>query len=298
MKILIFGEHGQLASSLKKELIEFNVVQVGSQQVSFLDFQSIRDCIRKHSPHVIINAAAYTAVDKAEVERDIAKTINADAIKVIAEEARVIQSRVIHFSTDYVFDGCKIDPYTEEDQLKPINYYGETKALGERYLTDSGCDFFIFRISWVYSAVGSNFVKTIVRLLQEKEELNIVNDQYGAPTYSDDIAQAIRSLLSDTFLLNKSGLYHMTPPGSTTWFDFAENIFSEICKYPQSFRIKTKKIYPISSQQYKTAALRPKNSILNSQKCHQSLLIQLPRFQTSLPTVIHTLATQRSVSIG
>ncbi len=123
MKILIFGEHGQLASSLKKELFEFNVVQVGSQQVSFLDFQSIRDCIRKHRPQIIINAAAYTAVDKAEIEHDIAKTINADAIKVIAEEARIVQSRVIHFSTDYVFDGCKIDPYTEEDQVKPINYY-------------------------------------------------------------------------------------------------------------------------------------------------------------------------------
>lgn len=290
MKILIFGESGQLASEFKKITFENkDVYQVGRDQTDFLKPDQVVKLIREIKPTHIINTAAYTAVDKAESEREIALQINGKMLGIIGEVAKKIEASVMHFSTDYVFNGQSQTPYVETDLIEPINYYGYTKSVGDKNLSDTGCQYQIFRVSWVYGIYGNNFLKTMLRLGKEKVELKIVNDQVGTPTGSTYIAEACSRILKDPLLPDKSGIYHMAPHGITTWFEFTNKIFNLAVKQPDKFQIITKSVVPITSDQFISAAKRPKYSLLSSVKLKNIFNIELPEWNEGLNSIFKTL---------
>ncbi|WP_413587438.1 dTDP-4-dehydrorhamnose reductase [Bdellovibrio sp. HCB274] len=286
MKILIFGQNGQVAwESQRACSVIGEVVALGSKDVSFLHLASIREAIQSIKPTHIINAAAYTAVDKAETEEHLANQINGEAVGTIAEEAKSIGAKLIHYSTDYVFDGTKDSPYIESDEVCPMNAYGRSKALGEKYIQQVECEHLILRVSWVYGNRGNNFYKTMIRLFQEREKLNIVADQIGAPTWSRDIASATAILLR--LAENKSGIYHMTPRDSrVSWYDFSKQIFSEVKEYGGSLNLTTKSICSILSSEYPVPAKRPMNSCMDSEKLMNDFGVALPSWDISLRHVI------------
>lgn len=302
-KILIFGLNGQLASEFKKITIgQKNIYQVGQDQASFLNPDQIVSLISEVKPTYIINAAAYTAVDKAESDQSSAMQINGNILGIIGESAKKINSSVTHFSTDYVFDGQSSKPYIETDQINPVNYYGLTKSVGDKNLIDSGCNYQIFRVSWVYGRYGHNFLKTMLRLGSEKKELKIVSDQFGVPTLSSDIAQSVWQILKDPSLSEKNGLYHMAPSGQTNWFEFANCIFKLAQKTDLNYRqagseqfdfkknkIITESVLPISSDQFLSAAKRPRYSLLSSDKLKDTFDVHLPDWQTSLESVFKVI---------
>ena len=290
MKILILGESGQLASEFKKIMLgNKDVYQVGREQADFLKPDQVVKLIREFKPSHIINTSAYTAVDKAETEREAALKINGAMVGVIGEVAKKIEASVIHFSTDYVFNGQSQTPYVETDPIDPVNYYGYTKAIGDKNLSDTGCQYQIFRVSWVYGIYGNNFLKTMLRLGKEKVELKVVNDQVGAPTGSYHIAEACSRILKDPLLPDKNGIYHMSPYGKATWFEFAEEIFDMAKKQPDKFQIITKSIAPITSDQFVSAAKRPKYSLLSSVKLKNIFNVELPEWNEGLKAVFKTL---------
>ena len=288
-RILLLGRNGQVGGDLQPLLAAFSEL-LATERAS-LDLtrpDTIRECIRAFRPDVIVNAAAYTAVDKAESEPEIAATINATAPRVLAEEARRRGALLIHYSTDYVFDGTKVEPYIESDRVNPLNVYGRTKAAGEEAIKSVGCNHLIFRTSWVYSLRGSNFLLTILRLARERDELRIVDDQVGAPTSSELIAHAtvdaLKQWLSDgdATRSNKNGLYHLTSSGHVSWFGFAE----EIIRLSGNNSLRVKKITPIPSRDYPTPAQRPHNSQLDCSKLRTSFGIEMPAWQSGLSSVL------------
>jgi dTDP-4-dehydrorhamnose reductase len=239
--------------------------------MDFAEDESIRRVIRSVRPDLIVNAAAYTAVDRAESEREAAMRVNADAVEVLAREAKQIGAAIIHYSTDYVFDGQKSQPYLETDETNPINVYGASKLAGEQALAASGVPSLIFRTSWVYASHGNNFLLTMLRLAEDRSRsglpLKIVSDQFGAPTAARDIAEATRAIivaLADSAdgigqeLARHAGTYHMTSQGRTTWYEFAAAILRD------SGHNTT--LIPIPASEYPTAAARPKNSLLDCGK--------------------------------
>jgi dTDP-4-dehydrorhamnose reductase len=293
MKTLIFGQTGQLASEFKKLILEQKlnpkeVHQVGSTEADFLKPTEIVKLIKDYRPTQIINCSAYTAVDKAETEKDSALQINGFILGVIGEAAKKIDSSVVHYSTDYVFNGEKKDPYIESDMVQPINYYGYSKSVGEKNLAETCAKFLILRVSWVYGIYGTNFLKTMLRLGQERPELKIVSDQIGAPTSSRVIAETTLALLKDTEVQDKSGIYHMTPYGETSWHGFTEAILERARKNPK-FKIITESIVPITSSQFPTPAKRPKYSLMSAKKLKDTFGLELPEWSESLEAVLKGL---------
>ncbi len=290
MKLLILGENGQLASEFKKITVgNRDVRQAGRADADFQKPDEVVQIIRDYKPTHIINAAAYTAVDKAESEKNVALHINGIMPGIIGEVAKKIQASVTHFSTDYVFAGTGKKPYVETDKIDPVNYYGLTKSVGDKNLADSGCQYQIFRVSWVYGAYGHNFLKTMLKLGQEKTELKIVSDQIGAPTTSLGIASLVWQILQDRQLLDKSGTYHMTPFGKTNWHEFATHIFELAQKRPDRFKIICKSVLPISSAEFISAAKRPQYSLMSSAKLKTSFNVELPEWDENLKLLIKTL---------
>ncbi len=263
--ILLIGSNGQVGRELQRILqIEGDLIAVGRPTVDLAQPDTLRSVIRENHPQIIINAAAYTAVDKAESEPELAKAINGIAPKIIAEEAEKSGAFLIHLSTDYVFDGNSSRPYQETDSTNPLSVYGETKLVGEQAIQNSCAHHFILRTAWVYGTFGkSNFVKTMLRLGAEREEIRVVADQIGSPTWAKDIADAIARILPQ-IAPEIAGIYHYTNSGVASWYDFAVTIFEEARQV--GFPLKVQRIIPITTAEYPTPARRPSYSVLSCAK--------------------------------
>lgn len=268
MRILLIGSQGQVGQELQRTLpLQGEMTAVDRSTLDLTDGDRIRDVIREVSPTVIVNAAAYTAVDRAETEQELAKAINTVAPGVIAEESEKLGAFLVHISTDYVFDGRKNTPYLEEDEPNPQGVYGESKLLGERQIQQVCDRHVILRTAWVYGTQGKgNFVKTMLRLGAEREEVRVVMDQVGTPTWSFDIAQAIAHLLGhvDSDHPLQPGIYHFTNSGVVSWYDFAVAIFEEAQSIGVPLAIKS--VVPITTAEYPLPATRPAYSVLSNRK--------------------------------
>lgn len=296
MKILLFGQNGQVGWELNRSLQALGeVIALGREGADFSNPESLRDIVRETGPDVIVNAVAYTAVDKAEEEEALATTINADAPRVLAEEALKINALIVHYSTDYVFDGTKQGPYVETDEPNPINSYGRTKLAGEIAIQSSGCDYLIFRTSWVYASRAHNFLLTILKLAKERDELNIVSDQIGTPTSARLIAettvsclhQAMKKRLNGNFL---SGLYHLTASGYTSWHGFAEEIV-HVANEILGMDFKVKEIKATTTVNYPTPAKRPMNSRLMIDKLQKDYMVMMPSWKSLLKNCLNELTS-------
>ena len=280
MKILLTGKNGQVGWELAHALAPLGeVIAVDRGGLDLADPDRIVSVVRSVRPEVIINAAAYTAVDRAESEPDAAYAINSAAVAVLADQAKRVQALLIHYSTDYVFDGTKDTPYIEEDRPNPLNAYGRSKLAGEQAIHAIDGAHLILRTSWVYSARGKNFLLSIRRLLREKKELRVVSDQIGAPTCAREIADATAELLrrhGAAALGDASGIYHATTSGSTSWHGFA----TEIARLERTG--SPVRIVPIASSEYPAPARRPRNSRLSSEKLRRRFGVALPRWEASL----------------
>jgi dTDP-4-dehydrorhamnose reductase len=280
MKILLTGGRGQVGYELERCLQGLGeVVAPGRERLDLSDLAQVRDVVRALRPGLIVNAAAYTAVDRAESEPALAHVVNAEAPGVLAEEARRLGAALVHFSTDYVFDGSKDGPYVESDAAAPLNVYGRTKLLGEQAIAATGAAHLILRTSWVYGMRGHNFLLTMLRLARERGELRVVSDQHGAPTWSRTVAQTTADILAQArrgggdWWVENGGLYHLSCQGQTTWHGFAEAIM-EASSNPTP-------VIPISTNEFPTPARRPRNSTLDSSRlvhrfCH------LPEWRATL----------------
>jgi dTDP-4-dehydrorhamnose reductase len=304
-KILLTGKNGQVGHDLQRFLPRLGeVVALDRQQLDLSRFDEIRRLIRQIRPALIVNAAAYTAVDLAEKEHSLAQAINAEAPAIMAEEVRRIGAALVHYSTDYVFDGIKNSPYEEADPTEPNNVYGKTKLAGEQAIRDSGAHHLIFRTAWVYSTRGKNFLLTILRLATEREELRIVNDQIGAPTWSREIASATAEVLQKFFdrtgnvsaWAELGGTYHMTAGGETSWFEFAKAILEEVKKQATSPApwlaeatrrkpLLSRVVTPITTAEYPTPARRPAYSVLSNIHTVRTFGIELADWRTQLHRV-------------
>jgi len=274
MRILLTGATGQVGWELRKALAPLGEVRVFDRfGLDLADAPALVASVRALLPEVIVNAAAYTAVDKAEAERDEAFAINATAPRVLAEEAKRIGAFLIHYSTDYVFDGEKATPYVEDDAPHPINAYGASKLAGERAIVGSGCRYLILRTSWVYGPRGRNFYLTMLRLARERPELRVVDDQVGAPTSSLEIARATALLIGK----GAEGLYHMTAAGETTWCGFARAILSGAGVATPVVAIRT--------EDYPTPARRPRNSRLDCSRLRADFGLSLAPWEKQLAEV-------------
>jgi dTDP-4-dehydrorhamnose reductase len=292
-RFLILGAQGQLGIELQSAFRDAgHVIAHGRSTCDLSNPSSIRNAIREARPDVILNAAAYTAVDRAESEPELAMQINGEAPGMLAEEAKKNNALLIHYSTDYVFDGSKPGPWIEEDVVHPLNVYGATKLAGERNIQQVGGRFLIFRTSWVFSPHGHNFLSTMLRLGREREELKIVNDQIGAPTSALALATATRRIVDKTAeqtATNVAGIFHMTCAGQTTWFGFAQSIFA---KAQASKPWATVKGIPAS--EYPTPAMRPANSVLSNKKLKQVFGFDLPSWEAALDAALQALEIHRA----
>jgi len=293
-RILLTGSTGQVGWELQRTLMTLGEVITAGRESSSLRMDlsnpdTIRYVIREVQPDLIVNPAAYTAVDKAETEPELAMAVNGTAPGVIAEEAKLIGAGVIHYSTDYVFNGNQPTPYTEQDEPDPQNIYGKTKLAGEKAIQAVDVPHLILRTSWVYGLRGKNFLLTMLKLAREREELKVVNDQVGAPTWSRLIAASTAQILSQStqdmigFLSSNSGIYHLTATGQTSWYDFAKAIFEYD---PNPSEQKLKNLLAIPSEQYPTPAKRPTYSSLDTEKIYNTFGITLPSWQRNLDLVL------------
>lgn len=285
--ILILGAQGQLGMELQSAFRNSGRIIAHSRaECDLSQPDSIRSTVRAARPALILNAAAYTAVDRAESEPDLAMRVNGGAPGILAEEAKRIGALLVHYSTDYVFDGSKPTPYIEDDLTHPLNTYGATKLAGERNIRQVGGAYLIFRTSWVFSPHGKNFLLTMLRLGQEREHLNIVNDQHGAPTSALAIAEATHGALNSItgrWPEEVSGIYHMTCSGQTTWCGFAQAIFAGApAEKPWA------KVNGIPSTDYPMPATRPANSVLSNEKLKSIFGVELPSWQSALDSSLHT----------
>ena len=317
-RILLTGRNGQVGSELAQLLPRLGeVTALGRKELDLSNTDDIRRAIRDARPSLIVNAAAYTAVDRAEKEEPLARAVNADAPAVIAEEAKKIGAVLVHYSTDYVFDGAKRTPYSEDDPTNPASVYGRTKLAGEEAIRAAGIPHLIFRTAWVYATSGKNFLLTILRLAAEREELRIVSDQFGAPTSSREIAQATVRVLDHArlfpvgaqhavpaspnpfaFLADFTGTHNMTASGQTTWHEFATTILDECAQLPRDipwFAAATgnrpliaKRVIPITTQDYPTPARRPAYSVLSNSRFAATFAFALPAWRTQLTSALHS----------
>ncbi|NHB58725.1 dTDP-4-dehydrorhamnose reductase [Acinetobacter sp. 194] len=284
MKILLLGKNGQVGWELQRalaplgELIALDRLGFDHLSGDMSDPEAVFNTVLKLQPDIVVNASAYTAVDLAETEKDLANVVNHLAVKKIAEACQQTKAILVHYSTDYVFSGQGDTAFLESDQVDPVNEYGRTKALGEQAIVESGCNYLIFRTSWVYATKGKNFLKTMLNLAQQREELSIISDQMGAPTsaelIADVTAQAIPQISIDH---KKSGLYHLVASGETSWFGYANYIFEQAKVLGAELKIS--KINSIPTTAYPTPAHRPLNSRLCTQKLQQTFKLNLPNWK-------------------
>ncbi|EOL9006904.1 dTDP-4-dehydrorhamnose reductase [Cronobacter sakazakii] len=290
MNILLFGKNGQVGWELQRALAPLgNLISLDFNSEDYCgDFsnpEGVAETVRRIKPDVIVNAAAHTAVDKAESEREFAQLLNATSVEAIAREAVKINAWLIHYSTDYVFPGTGETPWCESDATAPLNVYGETKLAGEQAVQRFCPNHLIFRTSWVYAGKGNNFAKTMLRLAKERESLSVINDQYGAPTgaelLADCTAHAIRVALTKP---DVAGLYHLVASGVTTWYDFAALVFDQARK--AGITLKLTDLHPVPTSAYPTPARRPQNSRLNTMKFQQQFGLVLPQWDMGVKRML------------
>lgn len=288
-KVLITGCNGQVGWDLQHSLAGFGeLIAVDRQTLDLSLPDTIGPIIQKIRPDIIVNAAAYTAVDKAESEKDLAMVVNGLAPGVLAKEAKKLNALLVHYSTDYIFDGSSQLPYKENDRTDPLNTYGHSKLVGEQAIRHVNPRHLILRTSWVYASRGKNFLLTMLKLAKEREMLKIVNDQYGAPTWSRAIADATRQILSSVPpYFNKWGTYHLTCSGKTSWLDFADKIFYYYSQKNPGFKIP--QLTGIPSAEYPTPAKRPSNSLLSHQKLNKTFGFHMPHWEKSLELCLQEL---------
>jgi dTDP-4-dehydrorhamnose reductase len=294
MKILLTGKHGQVGCELQRALAPLGEIHaVDFDECDLADAAAISTLVRSVKPDLIVNPAAYTAVDKAESEPQLAHAINAVAPEVLGKEAAKLGAWVVHYSTDYVFDGSKSSAYTEDDLTNPQSVYGRTKRDGEIALRESGARHLIFRTSWVVGAHGNNFAKTILRLALEREQLNVVADQYGAPTsaalLADVTAQLVRQRQREGDKLFPFGLYHLVAGGETTWCEYARLVVSGALASGRSLKLVPDAIRGIPSSEYPTAAKRPANSRLDTGKLRKTFDVELPDWQCGVRQILQQI---------
>lgn len=291
MKILLLGKNGQVGYELQRTLLPLGtLVLPGRNEADLSDLSKLGKLLDACAPDVIVNAAAYTAVDQAEADAVNAYRVNAEALGVLAAYAYRRKALLVHYSTDYVFDGTKSDAYLETDAANPLGVYGDSKHRGEELVLQSGCDTLIFRTSWVVSARRSNFIKTILRLANERDQLDVVADQHGAPTSAELIAD-VSALAIACFrkqALSK-GIYHLTAAGTTNWHGLARHVVERSTNNGHKLTLKSKNIRAIATEAYPTPAARPKNSRLNTTALSEALGLQLPTWETHVDRIIDEL---------
>lgn len=276
MKIMITGINGQVGHALMQELAEYDLIGLTRKDCDLSKLDQIKRTLDHHKPDLIINSAAYTQVDKAEEEKDLAFMINRDAPKKMAEKAHEYDIPFIHFSTDFVFDGVKDTAYNENDPTNPLGVYGLSKLAGEQAIQDVGGQYYILRTSWIYSKVGQNFFLTIKSLSQKQKELRVVSDQIGVPTSSYFIANQIKKMIIQ-LRPNNIGIYNLVPEGKCSWYEFAKEI---IIKTNPAFDINN--VIPIHSDQYAAKAKRPKNSVLDNSQIKNSFMLKFDDWKSEL----------------
>ena len=296
--ILLIGNTGQLGQQLQQTLTPYpNVIAVARPTIDLTQPDNLRQLIREVQPQVVINAAAYTAVDKAESEPQAAKAVNVIAPGILAQETEKLGAFLIHFSTDYVFDGCQSHPYQETDKTNPLSVYGESKLGGELAIRYNGDNHIIFRTSWVYGTYGNNFVKTMLKLGSEREEIRVVTDQIGSPTWTGDLANAVAELLPHLKRPDIPGTYHYTNSGVASWYDFAVAIFEEAQHL--GFSLKVQRVTPITTADYPTAAQRPAYSVISCAKISKVLETHPPHWRQGLRKMLaeysHTYESTNSL---
>ncbi len=301
MKILLLGKDGQVGWQLQRSLAPHGeVVACGRDRCDLADLEQIRSIVREIRPAILVNAAAYTAVDRAETESDLAWRINAEAPGVLATEAATLDALLVHYSTDYVFDGSKASPYLETDPTAPLNAYGRSKLAGEEAIRAAGGRSLIFRTSWVFGARGQNFIKTILRLAREKDTLNVVADQVGSPTPAALIATVTGIILAmiahgQGLKKGESRLYHLTASRPVSWCDFARTVVDLAGQSPGfDLRLKPEAINPIATSEYPTPARRPANSRLDCSKLENDFGLWMPDWQPYLERMLQLLALKQN----
>lgn len=288
MRILLLGNNGQIGWELHRSLMTLGTVAAFDYpDIDFTKPVSLRSVVRAARPDVIVNAAAITSVEKAESNARKAMLVNATAVAMLAEEAVHLRALLVHYSTEYVFNGKKRSAYTEDDQPEPLNVYGESKLAGDRAVLESGCRHLIFRTAWIYGPRGNNFLHTMLKLARDHRSIQVIKDQIGAPTWSKVVAQGTALALCKMFGKGgadiASGIYNITAAGETSWFGFAEAFFAVasaagLCRMPE--------LEPILSDEYPGAVPRPLNSLLSCTKLHQTFGIHTPLWRDSLSLVV------------
>lgn len=313
IRILLTGKNGLVGWELQRTLATLGeVIAVDRHGMDLADVDSIRRAVRRYTPNLIVNAAAYTSVDKAESDPDLALAINGTAPGILAEEAKRLGAGLIHYSSDYVFDGKKNGPYTEDDAPNPLNVYGKTKLAGDRAIQAVGVPHFIFRTSWVYGIRGKNFFSTILRLAMERDELRVVNDQIGAPTWSRIVAEGTAQVLAQLYspfthrlsahtsvaspiaqspsVMNDiGGVYHMTAASFTSWHGFASLIAETLRRQGKTGSFQTATVEPVASEAYPLPALRPKNSRLDTTRFTKQFGLAMPSWDAGARLCIEEL---------
>lgn len=286
-KILVTGGNGQLGSELKElsnDYSQFEFIFTDVEELDITNEEAVDQAFAESSPDFVLNCAAYTAVDKAESDLDLATKINATAPKLLAEASKRYGAKLIQISTDYVFDGTSHIPYTEEVSTSPNSAYGDTKLDGEKYVESIAEDYLIIRTSWLYSSFGNNFVKTMIRLGNERDELGIIFDQIGTPTYAADLAQTIMEAVAKIDsgdVVDYRGVYHFSNEGVCSWYDFAKEIFRL-----ENIEVRVK---PIETVDYPTPANRPHYSVMNKKKIKQTFGVRIPHWVDSLKICLKKL---------
>lgn len=293
MRILLLGKNGQVGWELQRSLAPLGDVTAldrrGADDLcgDLTDLEGLAATVRSVQPQLIVNAAAYTAVDKAESEPQQAHRINAEAPAVLAREAAACSALLVHYGTDYVFDGSGDRPWQEGDAKGPLSVYGQTKLGGEQAIAASGCAHLILRTSWVYAARGGNFAKTMLRLAQERERLTVIDDQWGAPTGAELIADVTAHAIMQTCQQpGKAGVYHLAPAGEISWFQYAKHVIAKAQQAQSAINIKATEVVPIPTSAYPTPARRPHNSRLDTRKLQAVFGLTLPSWQQGVDRML------------
>lgn len=298
MKILLLGGNGQVGWELQRSLAPLGLLRVYDRTLADLeDPQALRALLARERPSVIVNAAAYTAVDRAETDIERARTINAESVAALAAAAHKLDAWLVQYSTDYVFDGTKASAYVEDDATGPLSIYGQTKLEGEQAIRASGCKHLILRTSWVYAARGGNFARTMLRLARERNELRVVADQVGAPTSAELIADvtalALQRILTDPALASRaSGIYHLVAGGGTSWHGYARFVIAEAAALGVVFKAGVEQVLAIGACDYPVPAKRPANSQLNTEKLQNTFGLVLPQWEFHVKRMLHELIEQ------
>lgn len=289
MKILILGSKGQLGIELNNTLKDLGeLLNLSKDELDITDKKKFRAILDNFQPDFVINAGAYTNVEEAENNAELAFRVNGEALDFIAKEVFLRKIKLIHFSTDYVFDGLKTDRYTEEDATNPLNVYGQSKLLGEKLIMQTQCDYYIFRTTWVVSNNGKNFAKTILKLIKNKSEIKVIKDQVGVPTSTELISNVIKSLIISSLKNHfwEKGIYNLTPKGTSSWFNVARFIYLTAKEKNINLSLNIDNIIPVLSNDYPSKVKRPLNSLLDIRKLNRVIDFELPKWEDDLYKVV------------